>query len=59
MLVVELLKAVALICQLNVGGGSSSIILPLVEAQKECHRYYAECLPKNQENLFKCMQERK
>lgn len=57
MTVIELMKAIALLCQLNVSDGS--FLSTLEERQLKCQKYYAECMQKNINEPLKCIVNKK
>jgi hypothetical protein len=66
---IEIIKAIALLCQITVAtsGVARDARLSSEEAQKECHKYYAKCIhsPRARmsydmaDDLRKCMENRK
>ena len=60
----EILKTIALLCQLNGAGADSAHLIEYAEKkQLSCQKYYTNCLGNeinsNYKTLSKCIQERK
>ena len=60
----QIIKTIALLCQLNGAGGDSAFILDVAEKkQLNCQQYYIKCLGNelnsNYKTLSKCIQEKK
>lgn len=57
MLSIELLKAIAVLCQINIGSMSISMD-KIKQEQESCHKYYSKCIDNKPENILMCIEKK-